>query len=183
MKIKIVVAAAILFFAPNAKACWTEAGQKYDIDPLLLMAIGWKESNGRPNAVGPPLPDGNVALGLMQINTIHLPELRKWGIRRNDLFNPCTSIHVGAYVLRDCINRFGEIWRSVGCYYGGPNSKAYTAMKNYSRDVQKYYASYIQMYRNNINTSAAVMPMPTITEPRSESNPTKRHLEVILFGH
>lgn len=180
MKIRILIASVLMFGATSAaNACWTDAGQKYDIDPLLLMAIGWKESKGRPNAVGPPLPDGNVALGLMQINTIHLPQLKKWGIYRNDLFDPCISIHVGAYVLRDCINKFGEIWRSVGCYYGGPNSRAYTAMQGYSRDVQKYYASYIQMYRNNTN---AVMPTFSM-EHSSDSNQRTRQLEVILFGH
>lgn len=174
MKTKYVFTALFLMlsvmFCSQAKAaCWNDAGAKYGIDPLLLMAIGWQESRGNPNAVGPPLKDGNVALGLMQINTIHLPNLRKQGIGRRDLFNPCISVHVGAQVLRDCINKFGEIWRSVGCYYGGPNSKAYTAMANYSKDVQKHYSRYVGMYRGASQPQAA-QPTPQVTQVTQQQN-------------
>ena len=48
---------------------------------MLLKAIAWKESRGWTGAVGPKLKDGNRALGLMQINTIHLPNLARFGIR------------------------------------------------------------------------------------------------------
>ena len=50
-------------------SCWEEAGRNYAIDPLLLQAIGWKESRGWSHAVGPMLKDGHQALGVMQINT------------------------------------------------------------------------------------------------------------------
>jgi hypothetical protein len=43
----------------------------------------------------PKLKDGNRALGLMQINTIHLPNLARFGIRREHLFDACTSQKVG----------------------------------------------------------------------------------------
>lgn len=170
----------------QAKAtCWNEAGAKYGIDPLLLMAIGWKESRGNPNAVGPPLKDGNVALGLMQINTIHLPNLRRYGITRNDLFSPCISVHVGASVLRDCINQYNEIWRAVGCYYGGKNSKAYNAMSEYSRDVQKYYASYVKMFRPQIPHNSASQPVTGVSYAPQIINQNKvdiSKLELVLFS-
>lgn len=164
MKTKYVFTAlflmlSVMFFSQAKATCWNDAGAKYGINPLLLMAIGWQESRGNPNAVGPPLKDGNVALGLMQINTIHLPNLRKQGISRRDLFNPCISVHVGAQVLRDCINKFGEIWRSVGCYYGGPNSKAFTAMANYANDVQRHYSRYVGMYRGIPQAQPIIHPV------------------------
>ena len=174
------------FSVNSAKAnCWEQAGSRYNIDPLLLMAIGWKESRGKPTAVGPPLSDGNVALGLMQINTIHLPRLRTHGIRRDDLFDACTSINVGASVLRDCINKFGNIWRSVGCYYGGPASKAYSAMAGYSADVQRYYQGYINMYRGqengyqNVNYQQINYQIQNSNTQRSDGI---RHLESVLFN-
>lgn len=123
-------------------ACWDEAANMYGHDPYILKAIAWKESKGYVGAVGSLLRDGNRALGLMQINTIHLPALRKYGITRNDLFDPCTSQKVGAWVLADCLKKKGDIWVAVGCYYGGSASKAYTAMRLYSIDVRKFYENY-----------------------------------------
>jgi soluble lytic murein transglycosylase-like protein len=124
--------------------CWKSAAATYTVDQALLQAIAWQESRGRPAAIGPLLPDGNRALGLMQINTIHLPSLKPYGIAREHLFDACTSITVGAWVLRDCIDRFGESWYAVGCYYAGPNSKAFAKMSSYVADVQRHYAGYAQ---------------------------------------
>lgn len=91
----IIKLSAIVFGAcvtsTTYAVCWDEAASMYGTDPILLKAIGWKESRGHVGAVGSLLKDGNRALGLMQINTIHLPALRKQGITRNDLFDPCTS--------------------------------------------------------------------------------------------
>lgn len=140
---RILMPFLITMAAANAYAsCWEEAGMIHNIDPLLLKAIGWKESRGRPDAVGPKLPDGNRALGVMQINTIHLPALAPWGIEREHLFDACTSQKVGAWVLADCIRRFGQTWKAVGCYYAGPASKNIAAQVEYVLDVQKFYAGY-----------------------------------------
>lgn len=119
----------------------------YNIDPLLLKAIAWKESKGHVGAVGSLLPDGNRALGLMQINTIHMPLLQKHGYRKEDLFDACTSQIIGAYVLADCMAKKGRTWAAVGCYYGGSASKAYTAMRVYERDVRKNYEGYKRQQR------------------------------------
>ena len=134
---------ATLFGFQSVKAeCWEEAAAMYGHDPYLLKAIGWKESRGHVGAVGSLLKDGNRALGLMQINTIHLPRLNKLGIHRSDLFDACTSQKVGAWVLADCLKKKGDIWVAVGCYYGGPASRAYTAMRGYANDVRRYYEGY-----------------------------------------
>jgi soluble lytic murein transglycosylase-like protein len=122
--------------------CWESVGARFGIDPLLLKAIAWKESRGHADAVGPPLKDGNVALGQMQINTVHLPALRKFGIERRHLLNECVSQEVGAWVLADCMAKFGATWKSVGCYYTGPKSSNVIAQLDYVRDVQRFYAGY-----------------------------------------
>lgn len=128
-------------------SCWEEAGASYGVDPLLLKAIAWQESRGWTGAIGPKLPDGNRALGLMQINTIHLPELARHGIHREHLFDACVSQKVGAWVLADCIRRFGSTWRSVGCYYAGPGSKNFAAQEQYATSVRKHYEGYKQQAR------------------------------------
>ncbi len=137
-----VIALAFFISSPAKAVCWDEAAATYGLDPYLLKAIAWKESKGYVGAVGSLLKDGNRALGLMQINTIHLSRLSKIGVRREDLFDPCVSQKVGAWVLAECMDKYKEVWRSVGCYYGGPYSKAYTAMRLYAQDVKRYYEQY-----------------------------------------
>ncbi|KWD78482.1 lytic transglycosylase [Burkholderia ubonensis] len=123
-------------------SCWSEAAALYDVDPILLKAIGWHESHGWSGAKGPVLPDGNRAIGVMQINTVHLPTLTRAGIRREDLLDACTSEKVGAWVLANCIKQFGPTWKAVGCYNTGPASSNVAAQLRYVRSVQRYYAAY-----------------------------------------
>ncbi|HGO6126520.1 lytic transglycosylase domain-containing protein [Burkholderia cepacia] len=125
-------------------SCWEDAGSQYGIDPTLLKAIAWKESRGWTGARGPMLKDGNQAIGLMQINTVHLPTLARVGIQRRDLFDACTSQRVGAWVLANCIAQFGSTWKAVGCYNTGPASSNTAAQLRYVRDVQRYYTAYKQ---------------------------------------
>lgn len=143
---------SILLPLVASATCWEAAGSKYRIDPLLLKAIAWKESRGHPNAVGPKLSDGNVALGLMQINTVHLSTLAKFGIGRQQLFDACTSQEVGAWVLSDCIAQFGSTWKAVGCYYAGPKSTNTAAQVSYVKDVQRFYAGYQHQERQALAT-------------------------------
>ncbi len=138
-------------------SCWEEAGQQYGIETPLLKAIGWKESRGWPKAIGPKLPDGNQAIGVMQINTIHLPQLAQYGIRREHLFDACVSQKVGAWVLADCINRFGSTWKAVGCYYAGPASKNTAAQVEYVLDVQRFYAGYKRQEQESLAAVAKVL--------------------------
>lgn len=149
----LIAAASLMLPLVASATCWDEAGRGYGIDPLLLKAIAWKESRGWTGAVGPKLKDGNRALGLMQINTIHLPNLARFGIRREHLFDACTSQKVGAWVLADCIQRFGATWKSVGCYYAGPASTNVSAQVEYVRDVQRFYEGYRKQQAQQISTS------------------------------
>jgi len=134
----------IVLVAPalSHATCWQYAGERYGVEPTLLKAIAWQESRGWPQAVGPQLPDGNRALGLMQINSIHLPRLARYGIRREHLFDPCMSQQVGAWILADCIQKFGSTWKAVGCYYAGPASRNTAAQVEYVLSVQRFYRGY-----------------------------------------
>lgn len=143
--VAISLIAITLFISSIVRAsCWNDAGKNYGIDPLLLKAIAWKESRGRTDAIGPKLKNGNHALGLMQINSAHLPKLAQFGILREHLFNPCVSQKVGAWLLAECIQRFGQTWKAVGCYYAGPTSKNIAAQVKYVLDVQLFYQGYQQ---------------------------------------
>lgn len=138
----VAVAFAVLNLPSLAAAtCFESAVLRYvpQVDPVLLRAMAKVESNNRPDAVGPPLSKGDRAIGLMQINTIHLPDLKRYGITRKDLFDGCTSANLGAWVFADCIRRFGATWKAVGCYNTGPASKNLKAQVRYVTKVRRHY--------------------------------------------
>lgn len=144
-------------FAHSSKAhCWEKVGARYKVDPLLLKAIAWKESRGKADAIGSKLKDGNRALGMMQINTIHLPELKKFGIDKAHLFKPCVSQEVGAWVLSSCIRQFGNTWKAVGCYYTGGASKNTAAQISYVKDVQNFYHQYQKQHLSRVSSMVSL---------------------------
>lgn len=100
----------------NANACWEEAAQKYGVNVYLLHAIAKTESSLNPAAVNRSNTDGSYDIGLMQINSSWLPRLREYGIAERDLYKPCVSIDVGAWILAQNIRQFGNTWAAVGAY-------------------------------------------------------------------
>lgn len=114
---------ATLTATPTAGAaapstCWEQAAQRHQVNPHLLVAIAEVESALRPQALGRNT-NGSIDIGLMQINTLWLPELRRHGIGARDLLDPCVSIHVGAWVLSQKMRRYGNTWTAVGAYNAG----------------------------------------------------------------
>lgn len=98
--------------------CWEQAAQRHQVNPHLLVAIAEVESGLRPDAIGRNT-NGSIDIGLMQINTLWLPELRRHGIAPRDLLDPCVSVHVGAWVLAQNMRRHGNTWTAVGAYNAG----------------------------------------------------------------
>ena len=87
------VLAMLAGIATSAHAeCWFDAGQRHNIDPLLLYSIAKVESSLNPSAINRNR-NGTYDIGLMQINSTHLPRLSKAGITREKLLNDsCTSV-------------------------------------------------------------------------------------------
>ncbi|WP_411378832.1 transglycosylase SLT domain-containing protein [Pseudomonas sp. MPB26] len=104
--------------------CWESAASRFNIEPELLQAIAAVESGYRAQAINHANRNGTRDIGLMQINSIHLPRLLKQGITEERLINePCLSIEVGASILAEFIQRFGYNWTAVGSYNVGTGSE------------------------------------------------------------
>ncbi len=109
------LAIAGLLVAAPSWACWDEAAARYGLSSHLLYAIARTESSLNPAAVGHNR-NGTRDIGLMQINSSWLPALAGHGIAEHHLFDACTSIHVGAWILAGNVARLGYTWDAVGAY-------------------------------------------------------------------
>jgi hypothetical protein len=143
--------------SPEVKRCLQAAAVKYGLDVHLLKAIARVESGFNPRAVRRPFAaggNGTTDYGLMQINSTWLPTLKRWGISQEDLFDPCVSADVGAWVLRSNFNSLGTSWNAVG---------AYNAV---SHDKRKVYAWRVYRALQQIqNTSAATATQTAQAHP------------------
>ena len=101
-------------------ACFDQAGQVYDISPKLLRTIAHEESRLNPAAINKNR-NGTYDFGVMQINSAWEKTLGHG--RWMALGDPCYNISVGAWILRQCINRHGYSWEAVGCYNAVGKSK------------------------------------------------------------
>lgn len=115
------------------------AGTSENASPFALYAISKLESNHNMYAYNPSNKNGTADMGLMQINSSHLPLLKKHGLydpRR--IYEPEYNFKVGAWLLRQCVNQFGQSWKSIDCYNKGPRK---------AQESSKYIDRFIQAYR------------------------------------
>jgi len=114
--------------------CINQAAQRYRVDARLIHAIIQVESSGNPSALNRNT-NGSEDIGLMQINSSWLPVLGRHGIKRHHLYDLCTNVHVGAWVLAGNIARYGPTWRAVGAY----NARSPLKRRHYVAKVWRRY--------------------------------------------
>ncbi|RME07642.1 MAG: lytic transglycosylase domain-containing protein [Aquificota bacterium] len=96
-----------------------EVSQKYNIPEELILAIIKQESNFNPSAYNRNR-DGTEDRGLMQVNYQHnLRFMKEYGITDPDqLFDVETNIELGARILYENFQRFGNWVMAVKAYNG-----------------------------------------------------------------
>jgi len=114
--LRLAASVALAALCGQAHACFDEAANHYGVNARLLYAIAKTESGLNPKAINRANRNGTYDIGLMQINSRWLPMLRKHGIDEAQLYDACTSIQVGAWILADNMKRLGTTWEAVGAY-------------------------------------------------------------------
>lgn len=144
--LKKIISIFVLLFIPlvpyvesssknnSISECFINAGHLYGINPNILWAIAKVESNFNPYAINKNL-NKSYDIGIMQINSSWLPTLKKYGLKdERSLYDPCYNIHVGAWILKQCIERYGYNWTAIGCY----NATSPVKRVKYSQKVWKH---------------------------------------------
>ena len=139
-------------------ACWDEAAQRYHINPRLLYAIAKCESGLRPGGrqsartARAPVPTTSGSCRSIRRN---LQRLSAYGIGERQLYDACTNIQVGAWILADKIQRHGLSWEAVGAY-----NAACTELKG--NDCEAARSKYAWCVYRNLRAAA-----PGSTSPRA----------------
>ena len=143
-----------------------EYGRETNLDPYLLLSIARQESTYRPS-----LTSSAGAKGVMQLMPGTATQLAKKNdaIARADtknLTDPVVSFKLGAYYLRQLLDRFdGNVVYALAAYNAGPNrcekwikkfgtedsaefieNIPYAETRNYVKRILGYYAAYHSLY-------------------------------------
>lgn len=119
MKVSSAISLIILWIIASG-FCFEEAGYYYNISPTLLSAISWVESNHTPGAIRKNR-NGSTDNGHMQINSFWADKIGQdyQYLKGTEPEHACYQTYVGAWILRQCINRYGNTWDAVACYHTG----------------------------------------------------------------
>lgn len=117
---------------PQEQTCFIKAASMYQVPVKVLISIAKVESGFNPyalNVAGASFMPSNrneawsiiyrnyyssIDIGIMQVNTYWFKKLNIpywYGL------DPCYSIMLGAYVLREKINRYGNNWFGIAAYH------------------------------------------------------------------
>lgn len=131
---------------PLTRECLARVTSRYKVHPLIISLVAQVEGGW----AGARIKNSNHTfdLGKMQINTIHLPELSKYGITEKMLQNnDCISVGVAAWYIRKVTTNQKAIgsedyFRAIARYHSKnePHISRYTdrLMETYQNMIGKY---------------------------------------------
>jgi hypothetical protein len=104
--------------------CVADAAAFHQVNPALLRAILRVESRMQPATVTTNR-NGSIDVGLAGTNSVHFPELMRFGISPVSLLDPCVSTYVAAWHVRRAIERYGNTWQGVAAYHSASANQNY----------------------------------------------------------
>lgn len=128
---------------PLTMTCLKRISARYQVHPLILSLVAKVEGGW----AGAKVENSNKTydLGLMQINTIHLPELNKYGLSEAMVQNnDCINVGVAAWYIRKVtVNQVAEgtegYFRAIGRYH----SKNEPHLTRYTQKLMEAYTALI----------------------------------------
>lgn len=105
-------------------ACVEQAAYRFQVPAAALRAIVQQETAWRCTPRHPRNRNATYDIGCAGINSAWLPQLKsRFGISEQSLLDPCTNIHVGAWILAHNQRQHGNTWRAIGAYNAATESK------------------------------------------------------------
>lgn len=115
-----------------------EQAESYGIDPAIIVAMAWKESTYRADAIG----DGGNSYGLCQIQPRwHYSRMQKLGC--TDLLDPYQNVTVAIDYLCELLNRYGSTEAALTAYNRGSYNGTVT---NYANTVMAKAEGLVHSY-------------------------------------
>ncbi len=121
---------------PVTEYCITQTAKRFNLPDVVLKAILAVESGKvgelRINK------NGTYDVGPMQVNSSWLPKFKGYITKEQILYNGCTNLQVGAWILKYNISQANnDIWQGIGNYHSKTKDKhekykqkVYLAMKS-----------------------------------------------------
>lgn len=101
---------------PAPPPCLDEAAAFHQVNPLVMRAIVWHESRNDFMLVTKN-SNQSVDIGGGGINSVHLDDLKRFGIEPHHLLNGCVNTYVAAFLLSRQIKAYGNSWAAVAAYH------------------------------------------------------------------
>jgi hypothetical protein len=114
--------------------CINKAAVQYHVPAMLIISV-LRMENGHVGSANVN-KNGTVDYGPMQINSIWLPKIQKYGYTQYKIqYDPCANVAVGTWLLSQEIANDRTLWKGVGDYH----SHTYHHNMAYRTKVQKIY--------------------------------------------
>lgn len=113
-----------------------KAAEYHGVNPNILLAIQYVESSFNTKAQNKN-SNQTTDLGITGINSVHFPRLKEHGVESAHLSDGCVSTYVGAWLLREKIERYGNNWYGIAAYHSMTpyfNSRYQILLKNTLRE-------------------------------------------------
>lgn len=95
--------------------CINHAAKVFHVPAIIIVSV-MKIENGW-NGAASRNKNGSYDLGVMQVNTTWLKDLKPFGITKEKLqYDPCVNVHTGTWILAKGLAQ-GEGWQGVGNYH------------------------------------------------------------------